>query len=251
MIDQHLALQKFAARLTARSVLTTSERNAILALKTEVRIIAAHRDIVRFGERVDYSCLVGEGLVGRYAEGLDGRRQITGLCFPGDMADLSSVVSPNSAWGLTSLNRTTIFRVPHVQLRKLAATHPGVAEALWRDCVADGSIFSEWVMNVGRRDAMSRTAHLLCELAIRSERAEVGNRTSYALQMTQGAFADATGLTAVHVNRTLKQLRDLSVASFNRGRATVYNWDRLVAIGDFDPGYMLLDGPGPRIVQPA
>ena len=104
---------------------------------------------------------------------------------------------------------------------------------------------------MGRRDAVSRVAHVFCEMAIRCEEAGQGNRNSFPLPITQTDLADATGLTGVHVNRTLRELRTRSKVELRSGRVTVHDWDQLVDIGDFDPGFMLLDGPAPRITEPA
>ncbi|MBU3077669.1 Crp/Fnr family transcriptional regulator [Sphingomonas quercus] len=133
----------------------------------------------------------------------------------------------------------------------MAAHHPGIAEAFWRDCVVDGSMFSEWVVNVGRRDALSRLAHLFCEMAIRNERAGKGNRRAFPLAITQIDLGDATGLTSVHVNRTLRELRIQGIAAISAGTVRIDNWDRLMAVEDFDEAYMLLDGPSPRITEHA
>lgn len=248
---QKSALQRFVDRLASRSILTVEEESAVLGLKGHEKQVASHVDFVRFGERVDHSCLVVEGLVGRFGSNRDGARQITCLHIPGDMADLPSVVSPRSAWGLTALTGTTILRLPHADVRRIAAKHTGVAEAFWRDCVADGSIFSEWVVNVGRRDALTRLAHLFCEMAVRYERAGQGDRRSFRLPATQSDLGDATGLTSVHVNRTLKELRLRSILTVQAGKVTVHDWDRLVATGDFDGGFMLLDELCPRIAEAA
>ena len=244
-------LQRFLNRLASRSILTEEEASAILGLKGQVIQVAAHSDFVRFGDYVDHASLVVSGLVGRYGQNGDGGRQITCLHIPGDMADLPSVVSPKSAWGLMALAATTILRVPHTEIRRVAAKHFGIAEALWRDCVADGSIFSEWVVNVGRRDAIARLAHLLCEMAMRCERAGQGDRHAYPLPATQADLGDATGLTSVHVNRTLRELREGLVVTVRSSQVVVHDWERLVAIGDFDDGYMLLDGPSPRLCETA
>jgi CRP-like cAMP-binding protein len=163
------------------------------------------------------------------------------------MADLPSVVSPKSAWGLTALAPTTVLRVPHAEVRRIAAKHPGVAEAFWRDCVADGSIFSEWVVNVGRRDAIARLAHVFCEMAVRYERAGRGDRRSFLLPATQADLGDATGLTSVHINRTLRVLRTRSIVTVQGGKITIHDWDQLVSTGEFDVGYLLLDELSPRI----
>jgi CRP-like cAMP-binding protein len=244
-------LQMFMERLASRSALTDDEVSALLGLSGQLKEVAARTDFVRFGEPVDHSCLIVKGLAGRFGQNRDGARQITCLHIPGDMADLPSVVSPKSGWGLTALTPTTILRIPHAELRRVAAKHPGIAEAFWRDCVADGSIFSEWVVNVGRRDAISRVAHVFCEMAIRCEQAGQGNRYSFPLPMTQTDLADATGMTGVHVNRTLKELRTRSIAELRAGTVTIRDWDELVRTGDFDAGFMLLDGPAPRITEAA
>jgi CRP-like cAMP-binding protein len=252
MIDSNAApLQPFVDRLETRSELTRGEVSELLTLAGETEKVAAHIDFVRAGEPVDHSCLVIDGLVGRYGQNTDGSRQITCLYIAGDMADLPSVVSPRSAWGLCALAPSTILRIPHRDLRRVAASNPGIAEAFWRDCVADGSIFSEWVVNVGRREATSRLAHLLCEMAVRSEQAGLGDRGSYRLPITQTDLGDATGLTSVHVNRKLKILERQSVVTLRLGMVTVHDWEQLARIADFDPGYLLLEDVSPRIAKAA
>jgi CRP-like cAMP-binding protein len=252
MVDSHIpALQGFVNRLTSRSLLTADEEGALLALHGQIKQVATHVDFVRQGEQVDHACLVVDGLVGRFGQNADGARQITCLHIPGDMADLPSVVSPKAGWGLSALTNTTILRIPHADLRRAAAKHPGISEAFWRDCVVDGSIFSDWVVNVGRRDAISRLAHLFCELAIRCEQAGQGDRRTFSLPITQTGLGDATGLTSVHVNRTLKELREQSIVELRSGTVTIHDWDRLVKTGDFDASFMLLNGPAPRITEDA
>src|ERR1700712_2318789 len=235
--SQTFMLQLLVNRLTLRSDLIAQEERAILGLRGQVKQIPTHTDFIRVGEPVDHSCLVAEGLVGRFGQNSDGARQITCLHIPGDMADLPSVVSPKSGWGLTALAPTTILRLAHADLRRIAAAHAGIAEAFWRDCVADGSIFSEWVVNVGRRDAIARLAHVFCEMGIRRELAGQGDRHSFALPITQTDLADATGLTSVHVNRTLKELRARGIVTAQSGKVTVHDWDQLVAVADFDDAF--------------
>jgi CRP-like cAMP-binding protein len=248
---QGSALQLFVNRLASRSILTAEEESALLGLQGRFKQVAAHVDFVRVGDVVDHSCLVVEGLVGRFGQNRDGARQITCLYIPGDMADLPLVVSPKSGWGLAALTGTTILRLPHAELRGVAARHPGIAEALWRDCVAEGSIFSEWVVNIGRRGALARIAHLLCELAVRCERAGHGDRHSFPLPITQADLGDATGLTSVHVNRVLRELRTQSIVTMRGGIVTIHDREKLISVGDFDDGFLLLDGPSPRLVEAA
>jgi CRP-like cAMP-binding protein len=154
-------LKRFLDRLLRRSKLSAEERAAVLNVRSRASQVGAHRDIVSPGNKVDHACLVMEGLVGRFDQMRDGRRQITAFHIPGDMCDLQSVVSPVAGWGLEALTTTTILHIPHGDLRRLAVDHPAVALAFWRDTSADASIFAKWVANVGRRDALSRLAHLL------------------------------------------------------------------------------------------
>ncbi|RYE69986.1 MAG: Crp/Fnr family transcriptional regulator [Rhizobiaceae bacterium] len=241
----------FLNRLKLRSLITTEEERAVLALSGHVTEIPAHRDFVHISEHVEHSCLVVSGLVGRFGQNRDGSRQITCFHIPGDMPDLHSVISPKAAWGLTALTATTVMRIPHIDLYRLASMHFGIAEAFWRDCVADGSIFSEWVVNVGRRGASARLAHLFCEMAIRCERAGQGDRHSFPLPITQTDLADATGLTSVHVNRTLRNLRTRSIVTARAKTVLIHDWPQLVAIGDFDEGFLMMEGPYPRIAAAA
>lgn len=160
-------LQLFLNRLTSRSVLTEEEQQAVLNLPGHAEQVHSNRDFVPLGTRVDHACLVIAGIVGRFDQDGAGTRQITAMHVPGDMCDLHSVVQPMPTSALQSLSVATIMRVPHAAIRAAAARYPAVAEALWRDCTVDAAILCEWVVNVGRRDAKTRIAHLLCELATR------------------------------------------------------------------------------------
>lgn len=233
-------LQRFLDRLTSRSVLSEEEQRAILSLPRTVRQVRTNEDFVRLGEPVRTSCFVVDGLVGRFDQNSLGARQITALHIPGDMPDLHSVVQSTATSALQALSPTTILRVPHGALRAAAAEYPAIAEALWRDCMVDSMILAQWVVNVGRRDAKSRIAHLLCEMACRYQAEQGLGKVVFNLPMTQAHLADATGLTPVHVNRMLQALREDGV-EFRRGTVYISDWHALVAVGDFDAGYLQAD----------
>jgi len=137
--------------------------------------------------------------------------------------------------------------VPHSQLRELCIRYPGLALAFWRDGTVDASIFAKWVGNLGRKNARARIGHIFCEMGVRSEAARLGSRTSYELPLTQNQLADAAGLTPVHVNRTLQELKRAGMLRFDSGRVDIPDWDALAAIAEFDPSYLLLDGPPQRV----
>lgn len=236
-------LQLFLNRLTSRSVLTSEEQLAILDLPCHAAQAQSNRDFVRLGERSDHACLLVAGLVGRFGQNRDGDRQITAIHIPGDMPDLHAVVQPEGSSALQALSVATILRIPHSAIRQVAARYPAVAEALWRDCMVDAAILSQWVVNVGRRDAKCRLAHLLCEMATRLEAIGDSNQVQFAFAVTQAQLADATGMTPVHVNRTIKVLREGGLVDVRERSVHILDWKGLVAAGDFDADYLARDTP--------
>ena len=250
MTLQDAALRLYASRLASRSFLTETEERAILGLTGSMKEVKGHADVVSYGDAVTHCCLVVEGCVGRFGQSRDGTRQITSLYIPGDLAGLPSVMSPSSGWGLVALKGATVLQIAHDSIRSIAARNPGVAEALWRDCIADESISSKWLVNVGHKEALPRLAHFLCEMAVRYERIGRGDKKSFLLPITQVDIGEANGLTSVHVNRMIRDLRLQSVATIHAAIVTIHDWGKLASIGEFDPTYMLLDGPAPRLFHP-
>jgi CRP-like cAMP-binding protein len=234
---QQSNLQPFVERLTGRSILSERERCEILNLPSRAKQVRPNEDFVALGERVDHACFVVAGLVGRFDQNARDDRQITALHIRGDMPDLHSVVQPTATSALQALSVSTILEIPHAALRRASGTHPAIAEAFWRDCMVDSMILAQWVVNVGRRDARSRIAHLLCEMVCRYEVAPAHGKIVFDLPMTQAQMADATGLTSVHVNRSLKSLADIGTI-FHHRRVRIEDWDALVAMGDFDSDYL-------------
>lgn len=231
-------LQRFLDRLLSRSVLTEEEQQAILNLPGRSEHVQSNRDFVPLGERVDHACLVVSGIVGRFGQNADGKRQITAMHLPGDMANLHSVVQPASTSALQALSIATILKIPHVALRSATARYPAIAEALWRDCMVDASVLSQWVINVGRRDARERISHLLCEIATRLHVSSVEGHIVFPFAVTQTQLADATGLTSVHVNRILQGLRRDEIAKVCGRAVHIHDWDALANAGEFDMSYL-------------
>ena len=234
-------LHPFLERLLTRSVLTAEERCAVLDLPTRADQVSANRDFVHLDQTLQHSCIVVKGLVGRFGQTSQGARQITALHIAGDAPDLHSVVQPKAGSALQALTTTTIVRVPHAALRAVAARYPAIAEAFWRDSVVDAAVLSQWVVNVGRRDARTRMAHLLCEMASRFKARLTDNRASFPFPITQVHLADATGLTPVHVNRTLKCLKELGLMTMNRQWVQISDWKALARMGEFHAGYLQID----------
>ena len=245
---QNSALSAFLRRLLIRSALTLEEQQAILSLTGDSERIPARRDIVSPGETVESACLVSRGLVARYDQMLDGQRQVTSYYIAGDMCDLHSVVVPKASWSITAVSQASVIRIPHRQLRSLCLDYPAIALAFWRDGTVDASIFAKWVGNLGRKKAKARIAHIMCEMGTRMEAAHLGTRVAYELKVTQEQLSDASGLTPVHVNRTLQEIRREGLLSFSGGHVEVMDWDALVSVAEFDPAYLMLANPPHRVV---
>lgn len=231
-------LRLFVDRLLLRSPLSEEEQAAILALPAEQHEVLLGEDLVVPGEKTQHSCLVAAGMMSRFDAMRDGRRQIVSFYLPGDMCDLHSVAVPTSGWGLQALTPMTVLLIPHEALRVLVA-NPNLALAFWRDTTADGSILAKWIGNLGRKQAIPRLAHLFCEMGVRSEKAGLGSRSDFQLPITQAQLADAAGLTPVHLNRTLKALKAEGVTFIGK-RVSIAEWERIAAMAEFDPAYLLL-----------
>ena len=236
--SSHSHMQLFVDRLLERSALDREEQDAILALPGQSIAYDRRRDIVELDDTTGSAFLVASGMVGRFAQTGSGTRQYTAFYLPGDMVDLHSTVRAVGLGGVNANCDVVILRVSHTALRQVAARFPAIAEAFWRDCMLDAAVLMQWAVNVGRRDAQTRLAHLVCEMAIRSGEDRTAS-TRYALPLTQENIGDATALTSVHVNRCLKALSGL--VSMKAGTVEIHNWKALARAGDFDPAYLVSD----------
>ena len=171
----------------------------------------------------------------------NGSRQIISLHIPGEFVDLQNLLLATADHSVQSAGRSEVALIPKHALLGLMAAHRDVARAVWIDTLIDSSVFREWVVNVGRRDAMTRIAHLICELMFRLERAGLCVDQGCDFPFTQEQIADATGLTAVHTNRKLQELRRMGVLTLATNRLSVVDWPALREIGDFGERYLHYD----------
>lgn len=242
-------MQQFLTRLLTRSSLSDEEQQAVLDLPTTLQQVRSNNDFVGLGERLDHACLIVDGLVARFEQTIKGERQITALHISGDMADLHSVVLPKTSWGLHTLTRSTVAKIPHGALVAAANSHPALARAFWRDCAVDASIIATWSVSLGRRNARARIAHLLCELKCREEAVGRFRDSGFGLPMTQIQLADVLGMTAIHINRMIGELRKASLITMSSSRVTILDWRELVEMADFDPAYLHLEKQPESIVH--
>lgn len=218
--------------------LTDADRQAILALPHRRREMGRDQYLVREGEQPQTCCLILDGFAYRHKVTGEGARQIISIHLRGEFVDLQNTLLGTADHNVQTLTRAEIGLVPQPALQDLMARHPNVGRAMWIDTLIDSSIFREWVVNVGRRDAQARVAHLLCELMMRMKAAGLTEELGYELPLTQAQLADATGLTSVHVNRVLKALREAGLISLDVRSLRILDLKRLEAVGDFNETYL-------------
>jgi CRP-like cAMP-binding protein len=234
-------LGQMLVKLATRAHLDDGDRKALLALPCRVQTMEPAAYVVREGERPERSCLIISGFAYRHKVTVHGSRQIVSVHIPGDFIDLEGALLNISDHNVQALTRCELAFIPREAIQQLITTHPRVGMAMWIDTLIDGSIFREWVVNVGRRDARTRLAHLLCEVARRLEVAGLADEYRYELPMTQEQIADAVGLTPVHVNRVLKALSAEGLIKRERRFVGIPKWEALRQVAGFSETYLHLD----------
>jgi CRP-like cAMP-binding protein len=232
--------QLLISRLAESGPLSHADRTAISALPMRLQVFAANDEVVSQGRTSSECCLVVDGLLCRYKAMADGRRQIIALLAPGDMPDLQSLHLNRMDHNVAALSRGGAAFIPQRAMRELMAKSPAVTAGLWRETLVDAAVTREWVVGLGRRSAYSRLAHLFCELTIKLERAGMRNGDHYPLPLRQHELADTLGLSLVHLNRVLQQLRRIGAVEVRGGMLKVTNWRKLTEAAEFDPDYLHL-----------
>lgn len=219
---------------------SAEEREAILGLPLRTQALQAKQDIVRDGDRPSQCCLILNGWACRYKLLGEGRRQILSFHIPGDVPDLQSLHLQTMDHSLGTLTKATLAFIPHDALRALTVRFPNVAAVLWRDTLIDAATFREWMTGMGRRDAYERIAHLFCELYLKLEAVGLATEHRCQIPLTQIELSDALGLTPVHFNRVLKELREKGLIAMKAGTLVIEAWDELARACEFDPTYLHL-----------
>ena len=235
MIEAHLL------KLRARDDLSAEEEQAIRASVSEVIEVPPDKTIIRAGDRLTSSTLLLDGILCRYKDLSEGQRQITELHVTGDFADLHSFTLKRLDHNVMTLTRCRIALVPHDRLKSITRDHPHLTRLYWFSTNLDASIHREWEVSLGRRSAISRMAHLFCELRVRLGIVGQAEESGYALPLTQTDLAECLGLTPVHVNRTLKVLRERGLLAFRGGRVDIQDLPGLERVAEFDPAYLYLE----------
>lgn len=235
MIETHLR------KLRARDAISTAEEAAINAAISEIREVADNKVLVRRGQEINESLMLLDGWIARTRDLADGQRQITELHVAGDFSDLHGFTLKRLDHNLVTLARSRIAVFPHDRLRSMLERFPHLARLYWLLTNIDAAIHREWTVSLGRRTALARMAHLFCELLVRLEVSGLADGTSYDFPLTQQELGECLGLTAVHVNRTLQELRRRGLIVLEERRLTIADRPALCRLAEFDPLYLYLE----------
>lgn len=222
------------------AVLSDDDKAALTNLPFQIRRYPANKTFVRENDRPGESCVVLSGFVLRYKLVRDGGRQISALAVPGDLPDFQSLHLKVMDHSLSSFTEAEIAFVPHSALLDLFHARPSLGDACWRATLVDAAVFREWLTGIGRRSAKARMAHLLCELFVRLRSVGLGEPDAFDLPLTQAVLADALGLSTVHANRVLQELRGEKLIRSEGYRVKILDWEGLRAVAEFDPAYLHL-----------
>ena len=235
MISVHLkALRK-------RTEISPEEERAIRNAVAETRRFPADEIAVHSGVELNSSLMLIDGWMARSKDLQSGERQVTELHIAGDFADLHGLTLKCLDHDVVTLTECTVAVVPHERLRELIERYPHLGRVYWLSTNIDAAIHREWALSLGQRSAISRMAQLFCELHARLELVGRTNGDSYELPLTQRELAECLGLTVVHANRTLQELRRRGLVEFENRQLTVLDQRGLEGVAEFDPAYLYLD----------
>jgi CRP-like cAMP-binding protein len=220
--------------------LTSDEVTAIERLPVQLSQIARGEAIVREGDQPETSFLLVNGFACTYKVSGSGERQIMAVHVPGDLPDLQSLHVETLDAGVFAASACEIAHLRHTDLNRLCLEYPRISAVLWRMTLIDAAIFKEWVLNVGRRSAIQRLAHLICEIYLRLERIGLAEEGTCSIPLTQVDLADCTGLSSVHLNRSMQELRRRKLVRWEGKTVEIPNWKSLAVAGDFDPTFLHL-----------
>jgi CRP-like cAMP-binding protein len=220
------------------NALSAEDRQRIAELPWRVTNFSANRDVALSGDLSSRCTLILDGFLFSHKFVGGSRRQITSFLVPGDMADLNTLYLPTVDYSLSTLGPAVLAFVSHAALKELLDRSPSLAQAFWRETSIHGAIFREWVVNLGRRDALARVAHVVCEVAFRLQSVALARDLSISIPWTQADLADACGISNVHTNRVIQELRRLELVEWDSKHVKILNWDGLAKVGDFTDDYL-------------
>jgi CRP-like cAMP-binding protein len=227
-------------RLEKLNALSTEDRQLLAKLPLTVANFSTNKEVARQGDTPSRCTLVLSGFLYGHKRVNGSRRQITSFFVPGDIADLHTLHLVPLDHSLSTLGPTVVAFMSHAAFRDMLDRSPQLSQVFWRDTFVRLAILREWVTNLGRRDAMAKVAHVVCELALRLQGVDLAHDLCFAIPWTQTDLADACGISSVHANRVVQELRRLGLVEWDSRKVRIRNWDAMTKIGDFSDEYLRL-----------
>ena len=228
----------FLRKLDAFAPLSAEHKQEIERLTSRVLHLEPHEHIIRDGDEPHAVNVVLSGWACRYKTLSNGQRQIVSLFLPGDMCDPYVFLLGTMDQALATLTPVTLAKVPAQAIRDMTASGPELAEALWWQMLIITEIQREWTVSLGRRTAVQRLAHLFCEVSARLAAVGLSDGPDCEFPLTQSDLADALGLSTVHINRSLQDLRATQLITLRSKRLTIHDQEGLMDLAAFDPSYL-------------
>ncbi|BBD97143.1 Crp/Fnr family transcriptional regulator [Sphingobium amiense] len=208
-----------------------------------MRSFGPRTTIVRAGDTLHQSTLLIEGILSRYIDDRNGLRQLVAVHVPGDFVDLHGYPLRTLDHDIGTMTAAKVAVVPHRNLDAILRDDPGLTRKLWFSTLLDAAVHRAWLFRMGRLDAAGRVAHFLCEMNARLASAGLSDGKRFSLGITQVDLAEICGLTSVHVNRVMRQLREDRLCIFRSSLVEILDMRRLIERGQFDPDYLYMEYP--------
>lgn len=232
-------IHPFIRKLASVAELPEEDLRLLEKVTEDVRDIAPRRDIIREGEKPDHVHLMLAGWACRYHILPNGKRQISAFMLPGDLCDAHVTILEQMDHSIGALTAAKVAFISKALMRELT-DRPTIARALWWATLVDEAVLRAWIVNLGKRDAYDRIAHIVCETYARLQNVGLADGGGFEMPVAQEELGDALGLTSVHINRSLKRLREDGVMTFRRGHIQIHDVTRLSKAAGFDPAYLHL-----------
>jgi len=230
----------FVRKLSSFEPLNVDDQNWLVSVSSKTKGVAAGSALIREGDNPENVIMILDGFAMRYKTTFEGRRQIFAYFVPGDFCDLHVAMLKTMDHSIATLSACRVAYLSPGIIHELTERRPSLTRALWMCSLVDEATLREWLVNLGQRSAPQRISHLFCELHERMMAVSLADDGSFELPLTQVELADTMGLSVVHVNRSLKELREAGLVSHRDRRIMIPNVSRLKEYSDFDPSYLHL-----------
>ncbi len=234
-------IDKLFLKLRVRDALSDEEEEALRATIIGTEEVPAKRLVLKRGEPLDRSVLLLEGLMCRYKDLRNGKRQISALHVPGDFLDLHGFTLKRLDHDVMALGPSRVAYAAHERLLQITQQFPHLTRLLWFTTNLDAAVHREWELSLGQRTGVARAAHLFCELYYRLDLVGEAKDRGFAFPVNQSELGECLGLTPVHTNRVLKELRERGLANFRNGVVQLEDLRQLEGLAEFDPAYLYLE----------